>query len=107
YRVVALFPAASVGRFPLNDRGEPQKPLPARLRLDAYPWTRHGMLEAKVTRVGNESADGFIRVELEVTNSHGIPLEHGLTATVEGAVDGLSPGQLLLRAAGQALRAQR
>ncbi|MEM9291041.1 MAG: HlyD family efflux transporter periplasmic adaptor subunit [Acidobacteriota bacterium] len=85
---------------------------PATLRLDAYPWPQHGTVPLVVDRLATEPDEGTIRVELSPTTltSEGgssneeslpaLPLEHGLTGSIEIEVDRLSPLQWLLRAAG-------
>lgn len=99
-RIVALFPVAAVGRLSAGQ--------PARLRLDGFPWTQYGTLTATVTNVGNEAADGRVRVELTLAAEQEarVPVEHGLSGLVEVAVERVSPAVLVLRAAGQ-LRTQR
>jgi len=94
-RVVAGFlPSAAPGRIRPGQ--------PARLRLDGYPWTRYGTLDAEVTHVGTEARNGLVRVELSVRNGSGgrIPLEHGLSGVAEVEVDHLSPAVLALKLAG-------
>ncbi len=98
-RVVAFLPVIAVGRVVAGQT--------ARLRMDGFPWTQYGTVTAKVTAVGNEPADGLIRVELDITNtSTRIPLKHGQTASVEIAVEQASPAMLILRAAGEFLTTQ-
>jgi membrane fusion protein (multidrug efflux system) len=100
-RIVADFPASdAVGRL--------QPGQPARLRLDAFPWTQYGSLPARVARVANEARDGRIRVELTVQPPphSNIPLQHGLQGTAEVAVERTTPLRLALRMAGAALRAR-
>ncbi len=96
-RAIAFFPAGAVGRI--------RPGLPARLRLEGYPWTQYGTVAATVHEVGNEPSGGLIRVELTLTPDpkSAIPLSHGLPGTVEIEVEQVSPVVLLLRAAGQYL----
>jgi membrane fusion protein (multidrug efflux system) len=96
-RVVAQFPAASIGRIQPGQLGQ--------LRLDGFPWTQYGTIPVKVAEVGNEASDGFIRVELAVAanSASPIPVGHGLQGSVEVAVEQVSPFILVLRAAGQFL----
>ena len=63
------------------------------------------MLAATVSRVASEPRDGTLRVELEVDRSSStrIPIQHGLTGTVEVEVERISPAGLLLRSLGRAL----
>jgi multidrug resistance efflux pump len=100
-RLVAYFPEAAVGRIRVDQ--------PARLRLDGFPWTQYGTLSSRVSRVGNESRNGQIRVDLILLPGPDsrIPVQHGLTGSVEVAVDAASPGVLMLRAAGQYLTSRR
>ena len=100
-RIVAMLPVISVGRVVAGQ--------PARLRLDGYPWTQYGTLAATVTGVGNEPANGLIRVELSITpnSTSQIPLQYGQTGVVEIEVEQSSPAMLILRAAGESLRTQR
>lgn len=98
-RVVAFLPVIAVGRVETGQT--------ARLRMDGFPWTQYGTVSAMVMAVGNEPADGLIRVELDITDkSTPIPLKHGQTASVEIAVERASPALLILRAAGQFLTTQ-
>ncbi len=96
-QVVASFPVVVVGRI--------QKGQSARLRLDGFPWTQFGTVPAEVTEVGTEPVDGMIRVELTLQPGpdSGVPVEHGLTGSVEIEVERASPAVLVLRAAGQFL----
>ncbi len=97
-RAVAEFAAAdAVGRIRPGQT--------ARLRLSGFPSTRYGAIPASVARVGSETRDGHIRVELDVTPValSPVPLEHGLPGTVEVEVERLSPAALVLRTAGRLL----
>ena len=74
----------------------------AQVRLDGFPWAQHGSVNARVQRV-----DGEVR---EVQGLQGreprLPpqlLQHGLSGSVEVALESVSPAVLLLRAAGQKL----
>lgn len=94
--VVADFsPADAIGRVRLGQR--------ARMRVTGVPWTQYGMLEAKVSAVSSEVADGRIRVELELDANRGspIPLRHGLVGEVEIELEEVSPAAVVARAAGQ------
>ena len=97
-RIVASFPPeAAFGRLKTGQR--------AAMRLHAYPWTSFGKLTATVTRVGNESTDGMVRVELAPDlNDFSVPLQHGLPGLLEVEVERASPAELVLRAAGHWLR---
>lgn len=93
--VVATFGAAdALGRIRPGQ--------PARVRLDAFPWTTWGSVSATVARVADEpDPDGEgVRVELSIDGTSGVPLQHGLPGTVEVVVDRASPAALVLRAAG-------
>ena len=97
-RAVAFFDAATAA-----GRVKPQQP--ARLRLFGFPWTKFGVLQAHVERVGTEPRDGLIRVELEldsIQRSH-IPIEHGLQGSAEVEVEKVAPVALVLDAAGRYL----
>lgn len=101
-RVTASFPPATAfGRIHPGQR--------ARLMLDGFPWAQYGEVRAEVSRVASEPREGKARVELTVLSAGGarIPMEHGLTGTVEIEVERALPAALVLRAAGQALRAGR
>lgn len=95
WRVVAHFPvAASVGRV--------QPGQEARVRFDVYPWMRFGEASAVVNRVAQEPEDNLLRVELQLKplgtdhGLHDVPLQHGLTGTVEVVVEHATPAQLVL-----------
>jgi multidrug resistance efflux pump len=92
--VAQFSPSAASGRI---RRGQH-----ARIRLDGFPWAQYGTLDATVARVANEVRDGVVRVELSVAGSSNprIALEHGLTGSVEVAVERVTPLTLLLRTAG-------
>lgn len=77
----------------------------ARFRLEAFPWTEYGVINATVSRVSNEPRDGGVRVDLAIQrdSASAIPLEHGLPGVVEIEVDRASPAALLFRAAGKRL----
>jgi membrane fusion protein (multidrug efflux system) len=95
---VAFFdPATAAGRVHTGQS--------ARLRMFGFPWTKYGMLEAQVDRVGNEPKDGLIRVELRLRSPQktSIPLEHGLPGSAEVEVERISPFALVLDAAGRFL----
>lgn len=97
-KIVARYlPSSALGRIKSGQR--------ARVRLDSFPWTQYGTVDATVANVGNEPRNGRIRVELFVAREPPprIPLEHGLTGVVEVAVDEVTPATLVLRAVGQAL----
>jgi multidrug resistance efflux pump len=95
-RIVAPFsPAKALGRVQHGQH--------ARLKLDGFPWTQYGTVEATVTRVANEVRDGNLRVELSPGPTDRIQLQHGLPGTIEVQVEKISPAALLLRVAGRML----
>jgi membrane fusion protein (multidrug efflux system) len=94
--IVADFPPAAVlGRIRSGQS--------ANMRLDGFPWTEFGGLEAEVTLVSSEIRDQLVRVELKPRPSaHSrILLQHGLPGTVEISLEQTSPARLMLRAIGQ------
>lgn len=96
-QVVGEYGPETIGRLAAGQR--------ARVRLDAFPWTHYGTLDARVARVGNEVHDNLIRVELVLEPSQtAIPIAHGMTGTVEIEVEHASPAELLLRAIGKGAR---
>jgi membrane fusion protein (multidrug efflux system) len=100
-RIVAHFaPGQAFGRIRARQ--------PAQMRLDGFPWTRFGMLNARVARVADETGPDGVRVELALRGADRFParLEHGLPGTVEIQVEDVSPAELLLRAAGRWLEPQ-
>jgi membrane fusion protein (multidrug efflux system) len=97
-RAIAEFaPSSALGRVQPGQR--------ARLRLDGFPWTEYGQLEATVSRVASEPRQGVVRVELIVHSESAplIPLQHGLPGQIEIAVERASPVEIALRAAGRLL----
>jgi membrane fusion protein (multidrug efflux system) len=102
-RLASVVPAGAleaVARFePTAAIGRLKPGLHAQMRLDAFPWAQYGALEAEVRSVASEVRDGAIRVELEPQSARlgAIALEHGMTGTVEVAVEETSPARLVLR----------
>lgn len=92
-RIVAQFAPSTLGRV--------RRDQVARLRVDGFAWTQYGMVEARVTNVGSEPRDGTVRVELAPLPHRRIPIEHGLTATVEVEIERVTPLTLLFREVGQ------
>ncbi len=83
--------------------GHVQRGQTARLRFDGFPWSRYGVVHARVEEVGREAREGKIQVELEFDESipTEIPLQHGLLCAVEVDIDRVSPAELVLRAVGR------
>jgi membrane fusion protein (multidrug efflux system) len=93
--VAEFNPAAVLGRV---------KPgMPARLRLEGFPWAQFGTIEATVSHVASEIRDNMVRVEFTPVASptRNIVMQHGLPGSVEVAIEQTSPAVLILRAAGQ------
>lgn len=96
--IVAEFPpAAALGRVHPGQR--------ARMRLDGFPWTRFGVVGAKVAKIASEARDGRIRVELDIERDEplNVPLQHGLPGALEVDVEIATPARLALAAVGKAL----
>jgi membrane fusion protein (multidrug efflux system) len=95
-RVVAEFPLSSVGRLTVGQ--------PATMRLDAFPWVEYGSARATVVSIGTEAQGGRVRVELALTGAQpaALRLQHGLSGQVDVETEEVSPGVLILRAAGKA-----
>lgn len=97
-RWVSYFPAReAVGRLHAGQK--------ARIRLDAFPWTAYGPLDATVVSVGSEPREQRVRVELDITGENpNIALSHGMTGITDVQVEELSPLRLLLRLSGQTVQ---
>ena len=96
-RAVADFAAPALGRLHAGQR--------ARLRLEGFPWTQYGHVDATVTRVASETREQRVRVELTVqrnANSQ-IPLRHGMPGVAEIEVERIAPLALLVRSLGHTL----
>lgn len=94
-KVVAFFPPSAVlGRVVVGQ--------PARVKLEAFPWTQYGTAAATVSAVSSEPQDGRVRVELtfDRADSSALPLQHGLPAEVDIEVERVSPATLVLRSLG-------
>jgi len=92
-RAVAEFsPADGIGRVRTGQR--------ARVRLDGFPASEFGVIEARVTSVALEAREGGVRAEIsfEEAPPSGLPSRHGMPATIEVEVDRVSPISLLLGA---------
>lgn len=92
--VAQFSPSSAIGRIRPGQT--------ARLRLDGFPWTQYGTVDATVLRAANEIRDGAVRVELAIDpySNTSIPVEHGLPGSAEVAVEQITPFALLLRTAG-------
>ena len=88
---------------PASVLGRVKPGMPARLRLDGFPWAQFGTIEAKVSHVASEIRDNAVRVEFTpvAADSKRIVMQHGLPGSIEVAIEETSPAVLLLRAAGQ------
>ena len=94
-RIIANFqPADALGRI--------QPGQSARLRLDGFPWTEYGSINATVVHIASEVRDDRIRVELAITPqpTSRIPMQHGLPGTVQVQIERISPASLVLRVVG-------
>ncbi len=94
--IVAEFPpAAALGRIQVGQI--------ARLRLDGFPWSQFGSIEARVFRVATEIRDQVVRVELAPLpgTAPKIIMQHGLPGVVSVNLEKASPAELILRAVGQ------
>ena len=95
-RVVAHFPQeGAVGRILPGQ--------PARVKLDGFSWLEYGAVDATVAFAASEAHAGLVRVELALgTNERSrIPLQHGLTGSVDVRTDEVSPWVLLQRSVGK------
>jgi multidrug resistance efflux pump len=95
-----------VAHFPMREAvGRIHAGQHARVRLDAFPWTAYGALQATVVAVGSEPHDQRVRVELDITHDNGaIPLSHGMTGITDVELEEMSPFRLLLRLSGQTVQ---
>jgi membrane fusion protein (multidrug efflux system) len=98
-----------VAYFPIRDAvGRIHPGQHARIRLDAFPWTAYGPLNATVAGVGSEPHDQRVRVELDVAGDNtNIPLSHGMTGVTDVEVERMSPLRLLLRLSGQTIQGNK
>jgi membrane fusion protein (multidrug efflux system) len=101
-RVIAeLSPARALGRVAPGQS--------ARVRLDGFSWLQYGTLEATVEHIALEPIAGSIRVELALARPGAVrvPLQHGLTGSVDIRTGKAAPWQLLARSIGAALMPER
>ncbi|MCP4424206.1 MAG: hypothetical protein GY803_06935 [Chloroflexi bacterium] len=75
---------------------------PALLRLDAFPWEEYGAVAATVTEVVETLQDGRIQVRLQLNPAADsrIPLQPGLTGSIEIEVEQVAPATMLLQTSG-------
>jgi multidrug resistance efflux pump len=75
------------------------------VRLDGFPWTHYGTVDAIVTSVGSELRDNAIRVELDLgADNKRIKTANGMTGSVNVEISRASPFGLFLRMIGQGSR---
>jgi membrane fusion protein, adhesin transport system len=88
-------PAAALGRIRSGQT--------ARLRLDGFPWSQFGSVEARVSRVASEIRDQQVRVEFIPIAPFPtkIIMQHGLPGTISVNLEKASPARMVLRAVGQ------
>lgn len=94
--IIADFqPSAALGRIRPGQISQ--------LRLDGFPWSQFGSVEARVWRVATEIRDQTVRVELVPVAPYApkIMMQHGLPGVVSVHLEGASPAALVLRAVGQ------
>lgn len=96
-QVVAEFAPVALGRIRPGQQ--------AQLHLDGFSRTQYGALSATVTRIAYDASSGQARVRLKIDPSptSSIPLQDGLTGSIEVTVERVSPAILTLRAIGQPL----
>lgn len=89
--VAQLSAAEALGRVHTGQR--------ARLRLDGFPWTQFGTVELSVARIAEEASAGKVRTEFTTSRASArrIPLQHGLSGSVEIEVDHVTPAWLVMR----------
>jgi membrane fusion protein (multidrug efflux system) len=107
-RLASIVPKGQVGvvaEFLPSALGRVRAGQPARLRLDGFPWTQYGHIQATVLSVASETREGRVRVELALHESplSAIPLEHGLPGAVEIEIERVAPVALLIRTLGRSL----
>ena len=90
-----FLPAAALGRIRAGQI--------SRMRLDGFPWSQFGSIDARVTRVATEIRDQMVRVEFIPTPPFAprIMMQHGLPGTVSVNLEQAAPAELVLRAVGQ------
>jgi multidrug resistance efflux pump len=95
--VIAAYGADSLGLSKVGQH--------AFVRLDGFPWTHYGTVDATVTSVGSELRENAIRVELDLgAKSDRITTANGMTGNVDVEISRASPFGLFLRMIGQGSR---
>ncbi len=98
-RVVAEFAPSALGRLRQGQY--------ARLRLDGFPWTQYGYVDATLSSVASETREQRVRVELSVaadpSSNARVALQHGMPGVVEVEVERVAPLELLVRSLGHQL----
>lgn len=95
-RVIAYFkPADAQGYVLVGQR--------AQVKVDNFPWLQYGTLTATVIQVDRAVRNDSIRVVLALDSSStvALPLEHGMTTSVNVFTARLTPWQLLLHSLGR------
>ncbi|MCG8454787.1 MAG: HlyD family efflux transporter periplasmic adaptor subunit [Holophagales bacterium] len=104
-RIGAIVPEAAlhaVAHLPASDATGRLRPgQTAGMRLDSFPWTQFGVVAATVERVATDGSEGRVRVELRIDAASvpAVPLQHGLTGSVEIEIERVAPAVLVLRQA--------
>jgi hypothetical protein len=95
-------PDMVVAEFPPSALGHIQSGQPAQLRLDGFPWTQYGTVPATVEAISAPADEGGVQVDLMLVpdSATSIPLQPGLSGSVEIEIGRVSPAILVLRAAG-------
>lgn len=101
-RLASVVPPGSLrvtGEFrPADVSGRVLPGASARVRLDGFPWLRHGMVLGRVAKVASEVRDGTLRVDIDITEMPAtITPHHGAPGAIELEVGRVSPLSLLLR----------
>lgn len=103
----ATFTSASrlTAYFPPTALQHVQTGQAAQLRLDDFPWTTYGTVEATIIAVEKQVRDGLVAIELAIDDPNSsLPLQRGLTTQVEIETAQLAPIELLLQTVSQRLQ---